>query len=217
VGVLPLRGNPKSEVRSPKSEITQHATRLTYYALTLAFFVLGLMCKPMLVTVPVVLLLLDVWPLRRLQFSAPITPSRHPVITPLLRLFLEKLPLFMLSAASAAITSLVTSSWEHWRPKASCPSPPPGQRGGLVCPLPREDLLADGSGGALSASRKLAAGPGGRRECRAGGRVGVRRFGVAAAAVSAGRWLWFLVTLLPTIGIIQASSQAWQTGSLMCR
>ena len=40
-----------------------------FYGLALLFFAMGLMCKPMLVTVPCVLLLLDYWPLKRLEHS----------------------------------------------------------------------------------------------------------------------------------------------------
>ena len=56
-------------VRSAESGSTQHATRNTaltpprFYLLALVFFALGLMSKPMLVTLPFVLLLLDYWPL----------------------------------------------------------------------------------------------------------------------------------------------------------
>ena len=42
----------------------------------LLFFALGLMCKPMLVTLPFVLLLLDYWPLNRLRADVPPIP-RH--------------------------------------------------------------------------------------------------------------------------------------------
>ncbi len=67
------------------------------YALMLVWFALGLMSKPMLVTVPCVLLLLDYWPLGRLRMQ-----SEFP------GLFLEKLPLFILSGLSslAAILAL---------------------------------------------------------------------------------------------------------------
>jgi len=41
-----------------------------YYALTLLLFVLGLMSKPMLVTLPFILLLLDIWPLNRVSIAA---------------------------------------------------------------------------------------------------------------------------------------------------
>src|ERR1019366_8224901 len=50
------------------SRITHHRSR--YYTLALLFYVLGLMSKPMLVTLPFVLLLLDYWPLRRIAFPA---------------------------------------------------------------------------------------------------------------------------------------------------
>jgi len=41
------------------------------YLLTLGLYALGLMAKPMLVTLPFVLLLLDYWPLRRFERSRP--------------------------------------------------------------------------------------------------------------------------------------------------
>ncbi len=76
--------------------------RWGYYALALAFFALGLMSKPMLVTLPFVLLLLDFWPLGRL---APDWPrARWTEIAPLL---IEKIPFFALTVASSAITFMV--------------------------------------------------------------------------------------------------------------
>jgi tetratricopeptide (TPR) repeat protein len=59
------------------------------YLLALLSFAAGLMAKPMLVTLPVVLLLLDYWPLRR---------------SPLGSLVKEKIPFFLLSAASSVVT-----------------------------------------------------------------------------------------------------------------
>ncbi|HEX5219242.1 MAG TPA: tetratricopeptide repeat protein [Verrucomicrobiae bacterium] len=67
----------------------------TCYALTLLSFVCGLMAKPMLVTLPFALLLLDFWPLKRFQQSK------------LTSLLLEKVPLFLLSLASCVVTFLV--------------------------------------------------------------------------------------------------------------
>ena len=52
----------QSKPPNPKSRIS--------YGLTLLFFTLGLMCKPMLVTLPFVLLLLDYWPLDRWRAEA---------------------------------------------------------------------------------------------------------------------------------------------------
>jgi protein O-mannosyl-transferase len=72
-----------------------------YLAFT-GFFVLGLMSKPMVVTLPFVLLLLDYWPLGRIEGSpAGVRPIPQ---APLSRLIIEKLPLLVISAASAAIT-----------------------------------------------------------------------------------------------------------------
>jgi type IV pilus biogenesis/stability protein PilW len=70
-------------------------------------FALGLMCKPMLVTVPIVLLLLDYWPLGR--FAGGIAGSALPPL-PISRLLLEKLPLFILAACSCAITLVLQTS-----------------------------------------------------------------------------------------------------------
>jgi Flp pilus assembly protein TadD len=64
------------------------------YALVLLAFALGLTAKPMLITLPFVLLLLDWWPLRRFASE------------PVQRLVLEKAPLFALSLASAIVTYL---------------------------------------------------------------------------------------------------------------
>jgi len=97
-------------MNSTLSPGTRHPSR--FYWLALFFFALGLMSKPMLVTWPFVLLLLDYWPLGRVtgdgwRVAGPDsrqTPSFHHSLTPLLRLFLEKLPFFGL----AAVTSIVT-------------------------------------------------------------------------------------------------------------
>lgn len=77
----------QSKIQNPKRKL--------FYGLALLLFMLGLMSKPMLVTLPFVLLLLDYWPLNRF---VPIQTST------VLRLALEKLPFFALSVASAAVT-----------------------------------------------------------------------------------------------------------------
>jgi protein O-mannosyl-transferase len=69
------------------------------YGLVSLCFTLGLMSKPMVVTLPCVLLLLDYWPLNRLHSPQDFW-----------RLFLEKLPLFGLSAAACVVTFLVQGS-----------------------------------------------------------------------------------------------------------
>ena len=72
---------------------------ITGYLLTLLAFALGLMAKPMLVTLPFVLLLLDYWPLERLQAF-----GQRKI---LLRLITEKIPFFVLSVISCIITFIV--------------------------------------------------------------------------------------------------------------
>ncbi len=74
-----------------------------YYALTLLFFALGLLAKPMLVTFPFLLLVLDYWPLRRLQFADHPTQSGT-FLKAFLPLVREKIPLFGLSALSCGMT-----------------------------------------------------------------------------------------------------------------
>jgi len=49
----------------------RHSRSNIWYGAALAMFVLGLLSKPMLVTLPCVLLLLDYWPLRRFELSTP--------------------------------------------------------------------------------------------------------------------------------------------------
>jgi protein O-mannosyl-transferase len=77
------------------------------YFIVAMIFALGLMSKPMLVTVPFVLLLLDYWPLRRFDKVARLKPgvgmtswlNRRPSL-----LFLEKTPLLVLSGLSCLVT-----------------------------------------------------------------------------------------------------------------
>ncbi|MDL1966946.1 MAG: tetratricopeptide repeat protein [Deltaproteobacteria bacterium] len=75
------------------------------YFLTLFCFFLGLIAKPMLVTLPFVLLLFDYWPLERLRYSSTIKAGRYKKAS-LLHLILEKIPFFLLAGASIYISSL---------------------------------------------------------------------------------------------------------------
>ena len=70
-----------------------------FYVLALFFFALGLMAKPMLVTLPFVLLLLDYWPLGRLELGPRFS----------WRLIVEKIPFLALALCSSAITFAVQS------------------------------------------------------------------------------------------------------------
>ena len=82
-----------------------------YLAVAL-LFAMGLMSKPMVITLPIVLLLLDYWPLGRTHFSANVesrdeaSPRFAASTQPVWRLCLEKVPLLLLSAGSAIVTML---------------------------------------------------------------------------------------------------------------
>jgi len=82
------------------------------YGLALFFFALGLMSKPMLVTWPFVLLLLDYWPLQRvssfkLSVSSPGTTPWSNLNPQLSALVFEKLPFFGLAAVASVVTFVV--------------------------------------------------------------------------------------------------------------
>ncbi len=80
----------------------QRPKSLRYVAVCLAF-ALGLLAKPMLVTLPFVLLLLDYWPLRRWSPASSDTGIRLKSNT--IRLIFEKVPLLVFSALSVYISS----------------------------------------------------------------------------------------------------------------
>ncbi len=71
------------------------------YALVAAGAALALLSKPMAVTLPLTLLLLDIWPLRRIRFGEPRETAEHPRPAAMVR---EKIPLFALSLAAAGVT-----------------------------------------------------------------------------------------------------------------
>jgi protein O-mannosyl-transferase len=95
---------------------TQHC--VFFYCLCLAWFALGLMCKPMLMTVPCVLLLLDFWPLRR--FELKLSGYRFTALP--FRLLAEKLPFLALAGVSAGLTyawargsqNILSATQEPW-------------------------------------------------------------------------------------------------------
>ncbi|MBW1942187.1 MAG: glycosyltransferase family 39 protein, partial [Deltaproteobacteria bacterium] len=88
-------------------------TNLIYYFLTFLFLGLGLMAKPMLVTLPFVLLLLDLWPLKRIQYENLDPHSRIISISGFqipYFVILEKIPLFLLVITSSMVTIVAQQS-----------------------------------------------------------------------------------------------------------
>jgi len=81
---------------------------MSRYALVFIFFTLGLMSKPMLVTLPFVLLLIDFWPLQRVagiaQQEGKVSSIIYP--SPFFRLLLEKMPFLILAIMISIITIL---------------------------------------------------------------------------------------------------------------
>ena len=166
------------------------------HGLVVLLFVLGLMCKPMLVTLPVVLLLLDCWPLQRVE------PRK------LSGLALEKLPLLALSAAACVATVLAQKECIQPTEVYSLPLRCANALvtcmvylGQMVWPAGLAVFYPYPHNG-LPAWEVLLA--------------GILLAGLSVAAWGERRkqpwlligWLWYLVMLLPVVGIIQVGEQA---------
>lgn len=161
------------------------------YLLVALAMALGLMAKAVVVTLPVVLLLLDAWPLRRMRDARSAA-----------RLVFEKLPLFVLSAASAGV-----GWYAQHREGVGNPTVPlwPGVQNAAVAyadymgqviwpvglipyyPLPESGYPTE----------RVIAGAALVLAITVGCAVAWRRL----PALGVG-WGWFLVVLLPTIGIV---------------
>lgn len=95
-----------------------------FYRWSWIFFILGLLAKSMLVTVPLVLLLLDFWPLKRvenfkLKIANPDSSAKNPSIfnPQLSRLLLEKLPFFLIALIVGIITLFAQRAGGGWVPE----------------------------------------------------------------------------------------------------
>ncbi len=201
-----VTGDLCQETRTPPTlpPVTRHPSR--FYWLALFFFALGLMSKPMLVTLPFVMLLLDYWPLNRVA-SDPRWVSK------VMRLALEKWPFFLLAAVSCVVTFLVQSQ-RSGDAVASLELVPLHYRFcnalasygiyllklvwpvGLAVFYPLPDrltwilMVATVSGVVLVIISSF-----------------VWRMGRAQAYLPVG-WLWFLATLVPVIGLVQVGGAA---------
>jgi Flp pilus assembly protein TadD len=179
---------------------------LRRYLLVPLALALGLMAKPMLVTWPFLLLLLDWWPLRRLALRRPVPEPA----APLTLVLGEKLPLLIISAASCALTVVAQ------------------QTGGAIETFEHVPAAARLSNAVVSYVQYLSKTiwPVGLApfyphpldslpwwQVAASGLVLV---GVTVLALVLARsrpyllvgWLWFLGTLVPVIGLVQVGEQA---------
>jgi tetratricopeptide (TPR) repeat protein len=97
------RYGESSKLQIPNSKI--------WYGWTLGLFALSLMAKPMLVTLPFVMLLLDYWPLERFENSeVPATTRKRNTQHATRTTLLEKLPFLALTIASSVVTFLAQRS-----------------------------------------------------------------------------------------------------------
>jgi len=182
------------------------------YGAVLLFFLLGLMSKPIMVTFPFVLLLLDYWPLGRLRTSPDSSgdlPTRYPPVAPG-RLLLEKLPLFLFSAAISAVTYFAQKSI------------------GAVTPIGANPLWARAGNALQSYALYLRRGiwpsdlavfyphPGPNLDLWKPAAAGlflvaattwvVRRAGTRRWLATG--WFWYLGTLVPVLGLVQVGGNA---------
>lgn len=183
------------------------------YLAVVVTFALGLMSKSMLVTLPFVLLLLDYWPLGRFKLQPALETGTDEVrpsvrLRGMIRLVLEKIPLVALSGVAAAATFLTQRKWLQpldelslgmrvanavvsygmYLKKFFCPT-------GLIpfYPHPLDSLpWATAIGCALLlAAISLAA------------FLGRKKHPYLLVG-----WLWYLGSLVPVIGLVQAGEQA---------
>jgi tetratricopeptide (TPR) repeat protein len=173
-----------------------HRPSLERYLGLLTAYALSLLSKPMLITLPFVLLLLDYWPLRRMFTT---------------RLVVEKLPLFLLAVGVSTVTLVARSRTDALVPLSDIPLsvrlanaataygwyiyrtswpvdlavlyPHPGRNWSIAGAL--------AGGGALLVLSGLVIGQARRRRWLFVG------------------WFWFVGVLLPVIGLAQGGSQAW--------
>ncbi len=186
--------------------------KIKRYLLVVLFFALGLMSKPMLVSLPFILLMLDFWPLGRLCLIHDtrdiVTGQQTNERLNIFRLLWEKVPFFALAVASCVITFIVQEKAMEplkayslqtriinafvvyieyivnmiWPVKLTVLYPHPGNS------LPH--WLGVAAGVALISITTLVV-------CKA------RK----VPYITVG-WLWYIVTLIPVIGIVQVGWQA---------
>jgi len=94
----------QAEQKTERPASKFHLPSFLFYLLALILFALGLMSKAMIVTLPVILLLLDVWPLRRFPLLITNDQSEAKKASPIGRLVLEKVPFFIITIVMSAVT-----------------------------------------------------------------------------------------------------------------
>jgi tetratricopeptide (TPR) repeat protein len=177
------------------------------YIAVLVLFALGLMAKPMLVTLPFVLLLLDYWPLNRMSILNRQSSTLNSQFS-ILNLIIEKIPLIVLSVGSSAVTFIAQ------------------QRGGAMSAIPLNERITNAIYsyliyiGKLFWPTRLAVlypYPENAIPVSTGLICAVILILVTVFFVFYGLkrrylitgWLWYLGTLVPVVGIVQVGAQSW--------
>jgi len=192
------------EGQAPRITLRRSDAR-RFYVLSLVLFALGLMCKPMLVSLPALLLLLDFWPLRRFEPESGVRPKA---------LIQEKVPFLALAFASCVITlvaaaggrtgalqlplsarlaNAVASYLKYlgkmvWPTELAIFYPHPATRYPFSTQWPAWELLA----GAL---------------VLVGISILALHWRKRAPWFTTG-WFWYLIALLPVIGLLRVGGQA---------
>jgi len=197
----------ESKVRSPTPLVREQASKV-YYGLTLVFFALGLMSKPMLVTLPFALLLLDYWPLGRFSVvsvtgSEPSTPPRPQIV----RLVLEKVPLLLLAGGSSMITYL---GQKNLNSVTSLQEGPLGMR---LAKLPlnyvgylRDTIWPKGLTVFYPYPATFSVATVGLSVLLLAGLTLLALWTVRSRPYLAVGWFWFLGTMIPVIGLVQVGN-----------
>lgn len=176
------------------------------YLLVVLFLALGLMAKPMLVTLPFALILLDFWPLKRWGREN----TRSTENTGIKPILLEKVPLFLLVVVASIITYAVQKSWDAMRSTelrslysatANAVVSYLEYLGKIFLPV-ELSVFYPHPGDSLPAWKALVC-------------LGVLSIitiwvvrVVRQAPYLAVGWFWYLGTLVPVIGIVQVGEQA---------
>jgi Flp pilus assembly protein TadD len=181
------------------------------YCLVVASLILGLMAKPTLVTLPFVLLLLDYWPLDRIQFAGQTRKKTRPSrkLSPA-TLVVEKIPLFVIVLASSITTFIVQQragamrqtenftltvrvanasiSYLTYVTKMIWPS-----RLAMFYPHPGNSVSISYAAFSVVVLVIIT--------------IGVLRYARSRRYLPVG-WFWYVGTLVPMIGLVQVGSQA---------
>jgi Flp pilus assembly protein TadD len=174
------------------------------YLVFAGLFLLGLMSKPMVITLPFVLLLLDYWPLGRIRGG-----HADATAAPLSKLVVEKLPLIALSAASAVITMQAQRAGGAIRSTAQFSLAVRLENAVMAYAMYLWKMIWP------SHLSPIYPHPG---DSLAGWQVGTSALVLLAMTAVALKfrarrylltgWLWFLGALVPVIGLVQVGDQA---------